>query len=183
MLRFAIRHFTAILIVAALAAWALYYLPTTPTWSVLRLKRAIDARDGDAAALYVDFPSVVKNAGYEMLQQQGSNSPLGSMVGQAAIDVLARPMAALLESWAKQEVHDGDPDLQMPGGAVAGALVFLHRNGGTAYTNFTDPKGQTWEIHMARAADGHWQVTEVANVQQLLEKLKQKQQKRLQQMP
>ena len=59
-MRFVLRHFTAILILAAVAAWAVFYLPNSPTWAVLRLKQNIDARDGDEAAKYVDFESVVK---------------------------------------------------------------------------------------------------------------------------
>ncbi len=183
MFRFALRHFTAILIIVAIGAWAIFYLPNTPTWAVLRLKQAIDARDGGSAAHYVDFQSVVKNAGYEMVQQHGAGNPLGAMVGRAAVDFLSQPMAGALESWLKDEVDKGNPDLQMPAGAVAASLVVLHRNGDTAYTRFTDHKGQVWEIQMARSKDGYWQIVEVKNVEQLLEKLKQREQQRLQSAP
>ena len=47
MLRFALRHFTAILILIVLGWWLGYYVPNSPTWSVLLMKQAIDARDGD----------------------------------------------------------------------------------------------------------------------------------------
>ena len=63
MIRFALRHFTSILILAAVAAWAIFYLPNTPSWAVLRMKQAIDARDGEAASRFIDFESVVKHAG------------------------------------------------------------------------------------------------------------------------
>jgi hypothetical protein len=183
MFRFVLRHFTALLIVAAIGAWAIFYLPNTPTWAVLRLKQAIDARDGAAAARYVDFQNVVKNAGYEMVQQHGADNPLGAMVGRAAVDFLSQPMASLLESWATDQVNKGNHDLQMPAAAVAASLVVLHRNGDTAYTRFTDHKGQTWEIQLARSKDGYWQIVEVKNVEQLLEKLKQREQRRLQSTP
>jgi len=49
-MRFILRHFTAILILAAVAGWGFFYLPQTPTFAVLRMKQAIDARDGDEAA-------------------------------------------------------------------------------------------------------------------------------------
>lgn len=183
MIRFALRHLTSFVIIVAVAAWAIFYLPDTPTWSVLRLKQAIDARDGEAAARYVDFQNVVKNAGYEMVQQHGAGNPLGAIVGRAAVDLFSQPMAGVLEAWAKDEVNKGDRDLQMPGAAVAGSLVLLHRNGDTAYTQFTDHKGQTWEIHLARSPGGFWQVVEVKNVEQLLEKLKQREQQRFQTVP
>ena len=61
------------------------------------MKQAIDARDGDEAAKYVDFESVVKKAGQEMVQKQGGNDPLSAMLGNAAIDLLTKPMAQVAE--------------------------------------------------------------------------------------
>ena len=59
----------------------------------------------------------------------------------------------------------------MPGVAVAGSIVLLHRNGDTAATDFTDNKGQRWRIHLARGDDGYWRVTEIEDIEQLLQKL------------
>jgi hypothetical protein len=174
-MRFVFRHFTAILILAAVTGWAVFYLPYTPTWAVLRMKQAIDARDGDEAAKYVDFESVVKNAGREMVQKQGGTDPLSAMLGNAAIDLLAKPMAQVTQAWAVKKVDDGAPEVQMPGAAVAGSLVLMHRHGETAYTDFKDNKGQEWEIHLARDDDGYWRVSEVKNIEQLLQKLQRQQ--------
>ena len=179
MFRFVLRHFTAILIVAAVAGWAVLYLPRTPSWAVLRMKQAIDARDGDGASRYVDFESVVKHAGYEMVRKQGGSDLLSSMLGNAAIDLLTRPMAQITRAWAVKKVDDGAREVQMPGAAVAGSIVLLHRNGDTAFTDFKDNKGQEWEIHMARGEDGGWRVTEIKNIEQLLQKLQRDQQRRL----
>src|SRR5258708_13369260 len=98
-MRFVLRHFTAILILAAVAGWAVFYLPYTPSWAVLRLKQAIDARDGNEAAKYVDFESVVKNAGREMVQKQAGADPLRAMLGNASIDRLTKPTAHLAPPW------------------------------------------------------------------------------------
>jgi hypothetical protein len=182
-MRFIFRHFTAILIIAAIAGWALFYLPNTPTYAVLRLKQAIDARDGDEAAKYVDFESVVKHAGQEMVQKQGGTDPLSAMLGNAAIDLLSKPMAQMTQAWAVKKVDDGAREVQMPGAAVAGSLVLMHRNGDTAYTDFKDHKGQEWEVHLARGDDGYWRVTEIKNIEQLLEKLQREEQKRLNSSP
>jgi len=178
-MRFVLRHFTAILILAAVAGWAVFYLPQTPNWAVLRMKQAIDARDGDEAAKYVDFESVVKHAGYEMVQKQGGKDPLSAMLGNAAIDLLTKPMAQVTRAWAVKKVDDGAREVQMPGVAVAGSLVTMHRNGDTAYTDFKDNKGQEWEIHLARGDDGNWRVSEIKNIEQLLQKLQHDEQKRL----
>lgn len=178
MLKFIIRHFTAILVLLAVAVWGLVYLPRTPTWSVLQMKQAIDARDGDAASAYVDFESVVKHAGYEMVKKRGGDNPIGAMVGKAAVDLLLTPMAQVAKSVAVRKVNDGDQAVQMPGAAVLGSIAYMHRNGDTAHTVFKDTKGQQWEIHLERQGD-RWRVSEIKNIGELLDKLKDTEQKRL----
>jgi DUF2939 family protein len=180
MARFALRHWTSILIVVALAAWAVFYLPDTPSYAVFQLKQSIDARDGAGAARYIDFQSVVRNAGYEMVDERnasgGGGNILGQLIGKGAVDLLSGPMAALLKSWATQQVDNGAKDIQMPPVAVVAALVTLHRNGDAAFTRWQDHKGQVWEVRLARD-DGQWKIVEVKNVQQLLDKLKRQQEK------
>lgn len=177
-MRFALRHWTAILIIVLIAGWAIFYLPATPSYAIFELKQAVDARNGSAAASYVDFNKVVKNAGYEMVQNQNSGSGgtdasniIAQLVGKGAVDLFSGPMAALLQQWAVQQVNDGAQQVQMPAAAVAGAALLLHRNDGAAYTQWTDHKGQVWEVRMEREADG-WKIVQVKNVAQLLEKLK-----------
>lgn len=177
MMRFAIRHWTGILITIVLLWWTLIYLPASPSFAVFQLKRAIDARDGEAAARYVNFESVVKHAGYEMVQEK-ANDPLSQMVGQGAIDLFSKPLAQAARAYAVKDVNDGSDDVQMPPIAVVGAMVTMHRDDGTAYTRFVDKKKQEWEVRMARNEDGVWQVTEVKNIQQLLDKLQRDAEKR-----
>ncbi|MGH7879122.1 MAG: hypothetical protein ACREQD_06450 [Candidatus Binataceae bacterium] len=64
----------------------------------------------------------------------------------------------------------------MPAAGVAAAILLLHRDGDTAYTRWTDHKGQVWEVRMARE-DGRWKIVEVKNVRALLEKLRRHEQK------
>jgi hypothetical protein len=182
MMRFAIRHWTGILITIVLLWWALIYLPASPSFAVFQLKRAIDARDGEAAARYVDFESVVKHAGYEMVQEK-ANDPLSQMVGKGAIDLFSKPLAQATRAYAVKDVNDGADEVQMPPAAVLGAMVLMHRDDGTAYTHFVDNRKREWEVRMARDEYGVWQVTEVKNIQQLLEKLQRDAEKRLNQQP
>jgi hypothetical protein len=181
MARFALRHWTSILIVVALAAWAVFYLPDTPSYAIFQLKQAIDARDGAGAARYVDFQSVVRNAGYEMVDERNAagsgGNILGQLIGKGAVDLLSGPMAALLQSWATQQVNNGAKDVQMPLAALVGAVLTLHRSGDAAFTRWQDHKGQVWEVRLAR--NGQWKIVEVKNVQQLLDKLKRQQEKEL----
>jgi len=180
-MRFALRHWTAILIVVLIAGWAIFYLPGTPSYAIFQLKQAIDSRNGSAAASYVDFKKVVQNAGYEAVQSQNSGSGgtdasniITQLVGRGAVDLFSGPMAALLQQWAVQQVNEGAEQVQMPAAALAGATLLLHRNDGAAYTQWTDHKGQVWEVRMEREADG-WKIVQVKNVAQLLEKLKHQQ--------
>jgi hypothetical protein len=167
------RHPIGILVVVVIVGWALFYVPTTPSFAIYQLKQAIDARDGATAANFVDFPSVVKNAGYEMVQQNAKgNDVIAALVGKGAIDMLTAPMAAGIQQWATQQVDNGAKNVQMPAAAVAGAIVLLHHSGDTAWTNFRDHKGQEWDVRMAREK-GHWRITEVKNVEQLLQRFQQ----------
>jgi hypothetical protein len=182
---FALRHWTSILIAIALAVWAVFYLPDTPSYAIFELKQSIDARDGAGAARYVDFQKVVRNAGYEMVDDPNSSSSsslLGQLIGKGAVDLLSGPMAAMLQTWATQQVDNGAKQLQMPAIAVVGAVVMLHRNGDAAYTRWQDNKGQVWEVRMARE-NGQWQVVEVKNVKQLLDKLRRQQEKQFNSAP
>jgi hypothetical protein len=167
------RHPIGILVVVVIVGWALFYVPTTPSFAIYQLKQAIDARDGATAANFVDFPSVVRNAGYEMVQQNAKgNDVIAALVGKGAIDMLTAPMAAGIQQWATQQVDNGAKNVQMPAAAVAGAIVLLHHSGDTAWTNFRDHKGQQWDVRMARE-NGHWRITEVKNVEQLLQRFQQ----------
>ena len=178
---FVSRHWTALLIVLVLGGWALFYLPDTPSYAIFQLKQCVDARNGDAAADFVDFQKVVQAAGTEMIQgdNTGSENPdnssssnlLGQLLGKGMVDLFSGPMAALLQQWAVQQVNDGVKQVQMPPVAVAAAVAMLHRNGDVAYTRWTDHKGQSWEVRMARE-DGRWKIVEVKNVRALLEKLR-----------
>lgn len=170
MLRIALRHWTGILVAAAILWWGIFYLPTTPSFAVLELKRAIDARDGNGAACYVNFDSVVRNAAYQMMQKNGE--PLGQLLGKSAVELLAQPAAELLKSWAVKQVNDGAKDVQIPAIDVLGAMIMMHRDGNTAFTQWRDRKGREWGVHMTLSKTGVWKVSEVDHVQELLARLK-----------
>jgi len=181
-MRYALRHWTAIMILVLVAGWAIIYPPDTPSYAIIEMKQAIDSRNGGAVTSYVDFKKVVESAGYEAVQDRntasGGTDPsniISQLVGRSAVDLFSGPMAALLQQWAVQQVDDGASLVQMPAAAVAGATLLLHRNDGTAYTQWTDRKGQVWEVRMEREAGG-WKIVQVKNVVQLLEKLKRQQQ-------
>jgi len=167
------RHAIGVLAAIAVAVWTVFYVPATPSYAIYQLKLAIDQRDGATAASFVDFPSVVKNAGYEMLQQNAKgNDVIAALVGKGAVDFLSAPLAATIQQWATQQVNSGARQLQMPGAAVLGSIVMLHRSGDTAWTDFRDNKGVEWNIRMARE-NGRWRINEVKNVQQLLQHFEQ----------
>ncbi|MBF6567482.1 MAG: DUF2939 domain-containing protein [Candidatus Binataceae bacterium] len=171
--RFAIRHWTAILVISVVAAWAIFYLPGTPSYAVYQMKHAIDARDGATAATYVNFPSVVRNAGYEMVQQRtDAGNVLEQMVGKGAVDMFAQPVAAMVDTWTQRQVDNGAKNVQMPGWAVLASIAMIHRNGDNAYTHFTDPRGRVWDVRMKRdSVSGRWQVIEIKHIEQMIQQL------------
>jgi hypothetical protein len=171
--RFALRHWTAILVLAVIAGWSIFYLPDTPSYAVYQMKQAIDARDGTTAATFVNFPSVVRNAGYEMVQQRtGAGNVLEQMVGKGAVDMFAQPVAAMVDAWTQQQVNNGAKNVQMPGWAVLASIAMIHRNGDIAYTHFTDPRGRVWDVRMKRNPDtGRWQVVEIKHIEQMIQQL------------
>jgi hypothetical protein len=179
---FVLRHWTALLIILVIAGWGIFYLPYTPSYAIFQLKQKIDAHDGDAAANYVDFQQVVRNAGYEMVQgDNGGSGPntsnlLGQLLGKSAVDLFSGPMAGLLRQWAIDQVNNGAKQVQMPPAAVAGAIALLHRDNNIAYTRWTDKKGRLWEVRMARE-NGVWKIVEVKNIRALLNKLQQHEEK------
>ena len=124
----------------------------------------------------------MRNAGYEMVDERNAagsgGNILGQLIGKGAVDLLSGPMAALLQSWATQQVNNGAKDIQMPLAALVGAVLTLHHSGDAAFTRWQDHKGQVWEVRLARK-DGQWKIVEVKNVQQLLDKLKRQQEKEL----
>ena len=171
MINFVSRHAIGILVFAAIMIWGLFYLPTTPSYAIFELKQAVDARDGDAAARYVDFESVVRNAGYEVVESRAANGDvISALIGKGAVDALSRPLSSALEMWARRKVEDGARQVQMPAAAVAGAILLLHHSGDTASTSFRDDQGREWKATMSRR-NGGWQIVEVKNIEQLLDKL------------
>jgi hypothetical protein len=178
-MRFLSRHLTSILVVMAIASWAIFYLPTTPSWSVYELKNAIDARNGDAAAVYVDFDSVVTHAAAAMVNQRSSGNPIAGLIGSAALSILEKPLSNLVRNQAIAKVNGGEKDVQMPAAAVALSIVMLRHSGDVASTRFTDHKGQEWEIRLKRDNDGLWRVSEVGNIEQVIERLREHESKQL----
>ena len=115
---------------------------------------------------------MVKNAGYEMLQQNKGDDVIAALVGKGAVDCSPPRWPRGSSNGPTQQVDNGAKSVQMPGAAVAGAIVLLHHSGDTAWTNFRDSKGQQWDVRMARE-NGHWRITEVKNVEQLLQRFQQ----------
>jgi hypothetical protein len=172
-MKFLIRHWTLALISAAVLVWAVFFLPSTPSFAVIELTQAIRNRNPDAAAQFVDFDSIVKHAGYQMADRQRSaGDPLSQLLTRGAVEMFYKPIAQLVESIARQKVASGDQDLQIPWTASLGATLFLHRDGNTATTSLRDHKNQEWEIRMRRNPAGRWQIVEVDGLAQVLERLR-----------
>ena len=123
---------------------------------------------------------------YSVLEEAGRSLPWVAPVGR--LDKASEGLLLLTNDseWgariAAPETHL-EKTYHVQIGAVVGAMVMMHRDDGTAFTHFVDKKKQEWEVRMARDQDGVWQITEVKNIQQLLEKLQRSAEKRYNQQP
>lgn len=170
MLALAWKHWTALVVGSLLVGWTAVSLPRSPSFAVLELKYAIDSRDGPGAIRFIDFDSVVKQAGDEMIENRGGDI-VSRLLGRGAVELLAGPLADAARAWAEQKVDEGAKEVQMPAAAALGALVVLRREGDSAGTTLRDPPGRVWDIRMARSKSGRWQIVSVRNIRQLLEAL------------
>lgn len=163
----------AAVMVLLVVSWALLYIPRTPSFALVRLKLAVDARQGESAARFVGFRRLVRNAGYQLVRERArSGDVVTGLIGKGAVDMLVAPLAEAVRGWAVAEVNRGSKRLRIAGPALVGAIFFLHRDGSRAETSFRDARGHTWRIRLERRpADGQWQVVEVDDIAPLIGQL------------
>jgi len=136
------------------------------------MKQAIDARDGDEAAKYVDFESVVRNAGREMVAEAGwYRSVELDARANAAIDLLTKPMAQVAKSAAIQKVDDGAREVQMPALRSRARLYCCIETATLRPPTSPTTRASAGEYTWRAGGDGYWRVTEIEDIEQLLQKL------------
>jgi len=155
----------------ALAGWWWFYLPTTPSWAVYSLYQDVKNHDGAAAQELIDFQSVTKGFIDTAVTEHESGKTTGEEEGQAEFEeIFARgiaslvvgPMSDALKSRFAQWVDNRD-DTKYPisVGPVLEAILRLHRQGSTAFTQVTNDKGERLQMTLTRENGADWRITSV----------------------
>ncbi len=157
------------------------YLPTTPSYAIYMLYRAVNAHDGTAAASYFDFDRitarVVDDVTTESLKQHNDEEAFGDVIGLGVLALMAKQLAGTARSSFEQYVDDLKPeDEKGTRELTLQALWHLSRYGRTAHTMVTDVRGRRLDVTLRYGDDG-WRITELSGpaarslVAQIMEKV------------
>jgi len=165
------RIFGAVLLVLAVAGWWLFYLPSTPSWAVYSLYRDVKNHDGAAAQELIDFRKVTKGFIDTAVMQHEAREATPEGQDEAAFsEIFARGIAGLMVGPISDTLRsrfaqwvDNHEDAKYPIGLgpVLEAVVRLHRQGSTAFTQLTNDKGETLQVKLTRENVGDWRITSV----------------------
>ena len=171
-------------VVAFLLTGAGYAWTFTPSYSLHRIRQALEAHDYVTFSRYVDVDSVLDHALDELTETtEGSAqepAPRGPLAGALRKGFLknfargARPVIkAGLEIAVAQTVKDRDRPLpEIPALAVIGALWYGRADGDTVSFPVKVKRGEQIEVRARQAPEGLWRVVEVSNLSAFLPTLK-----------
>lgn len=185
---FTCRVVIGISIFALLLVGVGYGWTFTPSYSVYRIKRALEAHDYDTFSRYVDVDSVLDHALDEFAgnEEKETDEPaprgfLGKALRKGFLKNFARDARPVVKAGlhivVEQTVRNRDHALpQIPLAAVFGALV--HRrttDGDTVSFPIKIKKGERIQVKARQTPEGLWQVVEVSDLSVLLSTLKSRQ--------
>jgi hypothetical protein len=169
--------------VLAFSAWV-----GTPSYTLYRIKRAVDAQDLATFRRYVDLDSVLDHAlqevGGEFFGQKKPESskdrsaqhPPGKGLLKGLLRRFAPEVKELVQDGARQVVERmvtqprNKPAITYP--ALAAAMWQVRREGKQASLVVKTKKGAMIEVRMRQVPEGYWRVVEVTNVKALLAEMK-----------
>jgi Protein of unknown function (DUF2939) len=159
---------------------AAYAWTSTPSYSLYRIKRALEAHDYATFSRYVDVDSVLDHA----LDEFGDNEPRKAEEPprRGSLDkLLRRGLANLFSGQARevakaglsiaveQTVKDQDRQLpRIPATAVVAALWLGQTEGALAIFPVKMKRGQRIEVRARRTPEGVWRVVAVSNLRAFL---------------
>ncbi|MEW6272995.1 MAG: DUF2939 domain-containing protein [Thermodesulfobacteriota bacterium] len=130
-------------------------LPTTPTWTLWRIKSALDRHDVAELTEIVDFAAVTQRALTEL-----DDGPQGLDVGKAA-------MALLSGGKVLTVFNDPERPLRITAGDVVTAWWGMRREGDLAY--LTLPTGdRPVDLVLGRAPDLRWRIVGITPLAALI---------------
>ena len=181
------RRLVGVGICVLLLGGAGYAWTFTPSYSLYRIKSALEAHDYPAFSRYVDVDSVLDHALDQVVENKekspeepAPHGPLARALRKGFFKRFARDarevVKAGLEVAVEQKVKDRDhPPPQIPAFAVIGALWYGRGDGGTVSFPVKVKKGKQIEVKARQTPAGLWRVVEVSNLSAFLPTLKPRQ--------
>jgi hypothetical protein len=164
-----------------------YAWTRTPSYSLYRIKQALETRDYEAFSRYVDVDSVLDHALTEFaddLEKKAAESlaqgPLARALGKGLLKRFAREAGEIAKAGlgiaVEQTIKDPNQQLpEIPAFAVVGALWQGRTEGDmVSFPVQVKDKGQV-EVKMQRSSEGVWRVVAVENLPILVPALRPRQ--------
>jgi hypothetical protein len=185
LLRSRLRHF--LLgggIVVLLLAGLVYAWTFTPSYSLYRIRQALETHDYALFTRYVDVDSVLDHAIDDFTTQGKTDSnelplrgALGKLLRKGPLKDFAEGARAVVKAGldiaVEQAVKDPGSQLpEIPASALIAALWVGRADGDTARFPIKVKKGEQIEVRARQTPEGRWQVVEVENLPALLPTLK-----------
>lgn len=172
-------------IVVLLMAGIGYAWTFTPSYSVYRIRQALETHDYDLFTQYVDVDSVLDHAldeftnlGTKSAEESTAHGPLAKALRKKGLFKEfaqgARAMAkAGLEFVVEQSVKNPESQLpEIPASALVAALWVGRSAGDTVHFPLKVKKGNRIEVKARQTPEGRWRVVEIENLPTLLPALK-----------
>jgi len=178
-----------LLMVLAVAGGVAWYFLTSPQYSLMQVKKAVEQRDAAAFEKYVDLEGIIRRAGNQLSGQWSASfakelGGLGGVEPEMVNGLVAAFGSAMIEPTVKQireaalsfiETGRSAPIQVIPGDAVdiagevaLGALPAVERRGKMATIDLELlTKGETVHARLfMRNLGSHWQIAEIDQVPQ-----------------
>lgn len=178
--RFPVRSAIFLLLLAG----AVYAWTCTPSYSLFRIKYALEAHDYATFSRYVDVDSVIDHALDDLaegdtqgLTEDAPRDLLSGLFGKRVLKDLARGVRPLMKAGiaiaVEQAVKDQDRPLpQIPFFAVIGALWYGSAEEDRVSFPIKLKKGKHIAVKAKQAPNGVWRVDEVDDMRTLLSTIK-----------
>lgn len=159
-------------VLIVLAWWWLIYLPGTPSYAIWSLNRDLSNQKGAAAAQFIDFKKVTRNAVMRDMDEKtaAAKSPeekrrllLRETIGGGLLELFAQPLARIARD-RFEKIVDTSHDNALGIIDLLDALVNLHwTEANTAVTRIYDTHGKAVDVTLTRENErGNWRITDLS---------------------
>ena len=148
---------------AFVVAWCVFIsIPRSPSYAIYTFYRNVNAHKGEAAANFIDFPSLTKtmsNDAMKTASESKESDPSAEVLARGFMSLMSGPIADTLKSRFEQmvEAPSGKDQFTMGFGDLLSVLWHLERDGDTAISHLKDRQGKDVDVTLSREDSG-WRV-------------------------